>query len=365
MIISGSLYELSMEEKNKSKKIKQILKRLIIFFLILNFAIFLTVCTSQSIGRPNAPAKAFMSAAMTVNILYIFPIYKVFGWNNFLAKPFYPIRNGLYNIGLNLLPPDDGEREMWWFGVKFKEYDDFGDKSLMIYLKKYNKYTPEQIKIFKAWTDEIYYNIEPFATMKINDKKFQKQRFGLLVAIIKGYIGGRHLLISQIGAQQNDNRRLFLNSPEEIKRLENILNIYLKSREYTQKYEPEGWDHFFNHTLRYYDDDLIQKNITENVIYSKLDKNQLSCKDPYIEIYGKSRANLKDYLYDKNLPLDDLNMLNWVIGWDSDDLRKLVDTCPANPYLQDLKSDIQYSKDIRAGKNPKNEYFDKLRSGNY
>lgn len=350
--------------KKSLKFNNELLKKIIISFIIINFGIFTVVCASQSIGRPNAKAKVFLSAATTINVLYIFPIYKVFGWNNLLAKPFYPIRDGLYNIGLSKLPANDGEREMWWFGVRFKEYDDFVSRNLMIYLKKYNKYTPEQIKTFKEWSDEVYNHIEPFATMEIYDKKFKKQRFGLLTVVIEKYIGGRNLLITQIGVQ-NGNRKLFRKSPEEIKRFENILDIYLKSRDYTQKYEPEGWDHFFNHTLRYYEDDLIQKDITENIIYSKLDQDILSCNDPYIEIYGKARSNLKDYLYDKNLPLDDLNMLNWIIGWDSADLRKLVDTCPANPYIQDLKSDIQYSKDIDAGKNPKNEYFDKLRSGNY
>lgn len=342
----------------------KILKNIIIGFIALNIGIFTVACASQSIGRPNARAKVFMSAATTMNVVYIFPLYKIFGWDNIVAKPFVLVRNGLYNVGLKLLPKNDGEREMWWFAVKYKEYDDFVNPNIYLYIKKYKKYTPEHIKTFYNWTDEVYNHIEPFATMKIADKKLREKRFGLFVDVVWEYINGRYLFVSLLGAQNGD-RKLFRKSPKELQRFEEVLKIYSNSKNYTQKYEPEGWNHFYNETLRYHYDNVIQDDIAIKLLKAKLDKCQLSCNDPYIKIYGEARTNLKKYMYDRRLPVADRDMLNWLIDWNDQDVQDLVNTCPNNPYLQDLKSDIEYFKKIHQGKNPKNEFFDDLKSGNY
>jgi hypothetical protein len=333
--------------QNRMKKFKQkILKNKVIkyisFFLIVNFMIFTVVCTSQSIGRPNAKAKVFLNAAATLNIVYIFPIYKIFGWDNLLAQPFCGIRNKLYSEGLKRIPKDDGERELWWFVIKFTEYDKF----VLPIVNKFvsiNDFTPKpkEFKKYQNMTEEVYSHIVPLATLKIRDKHLISRRYNMLIAVINSYDDGRYMIASKISEMQGHGPKFSLSNSEiDVKRAKFLVDLILKQREYTKKYEPQGWDYFNNNTVNYYQDTLELYSLSWEIVTNYLYKNKLSCDDKYLNLYGETRKDLRNYLYDMKLPKDAKHAIDWAsCGIDLDD-KKICKLCPNNS-LDLLRKDIR------------------------
>jgi hypothetical protein len=130
---------------NKNSCFYKVLKALIVFFVAFNLIVFPAVIVDQSLGKPHAKAKVYMSAALIVDFVYIIFPSKIFGANNLISKPFYFVRNFLFNTGYELLPKSDAEKDLWWARIRFNEW--------------------------------YHLHLEPMAKLPIEDAEFRKIRF--------------------------------------------------------------------------------------------------------------------------------------------------------------------------------------------
>jgi hypothetical protein len=109
-----------------------VLKKFILLSLSVILGFNIVIFTSyalqdNNLSRPYPKAKVLMSWARLMNEMYIFPICKLFGprdvsFQNPLADPFYGVRHDLYQAALREIPPEDGERDLWWTAIYFSEY---------------------------------------------------------------------------------------------------------------------------------------------------------------------------------------------------------------------------------------------------
>lgn len=353
------------------------IKKFTKFFLIFNLTVFFLVGFSNSLFRPHPIAKFFLSNAVTVNSLYIFPLNKVFGWDNILAKPFYPVREVLYQTGLFFLPLDDGERELWWFAVKFKEFEWY--TSSFMY-KEHAYYQIRKIKKILNFYNEIYSHIESLTTLKIKDKHLRDKRYNIAVGVLYGYGSSypffNHRIIKKIAEGEESFIKkedkiffesVYLDSKELIFRSEYILKEFAKLREYTEKNEPEGLIHF-SKTKRYYEDTLLITDITDNILQEKDNLNTIKCDDPIIRLFAISRYKSKMYMYDTNLPVPDRNIrIRYSTLIIHPHWRKLLLMCPSckYQYLQDVEIDCvdtggSFLRSVFSGQRIKNNYYEKL-----
>lgn len=339
-------------------------------FLVFNLAVFFVVGISQSLFRVHPAAKFFMSNAVAVNTLYIFPLSHVFGWDNIFVQPFYPLREGLYRIGLALLPKDDGEREMWWFAVRYTEFEKFASRD--IYKKETYK-NDRKVEKLLAYTDELYDHIEPFATLKIKDEKLRSRRYGLLVDVFYEYLLKRRYFVSnkepreevEVGGCTTFNIK-FLSNTKEINKFRHLLNIFAEFYEYTEHKEPEGLEHFRNKTIRYYYDTLFIHLVTEEIWVSDLVTGNLNCNDPILSLYALARYKAKLYMFDTKLPVPDRNRINiFALGTGPEHI-ELLKKCSVIEYLylQDIEDDVErrnnYFKALPRGNVITNDYYEKL-----
>lgn len=91
-------------------------------FLIFNLILFTPIILLSVWKKPYPIARGFLTSSMLVNSVYIMPSTFILGWENPTTWMFYPIRDGLYNAGINLLPKNEGEKEIWWRDIRWVEY---------------------------------------------------------------------------------------------------------------------------------------------------------------------------------------------------------------------------------------------------
>lgn len=343
----------NVDKSEKARRNKILLEKIIIGFIIINLMVFISVFADKCNSSVNRPAKLFLSSAATINIMYIFPIYKVFGWDNPIAKPFCVIRNYLYNEGMKRIPEDDGERELWWFVIRFTEYDRFILPKISKFFSIHD-FTPseKEFKKYEARTEELYNHIYPLGTLKIRDKHLISKRYNMFIATIDAYKSGEFFISYK--KDQMSGKKTSPYNDFEIQKDKKLLYLILKQREYTKKYEPEGWDYYYNKTVNYYTDELHLFGLSHAIVINKLNKNELKCKDEYLNIYGESRKKLRNYIFDKKLPAAARNEINWASVGTSVEDKKIYNMCSTNTHLDLLKKDIDFN-------NPNSKMWEKVR----
>lgn len=288
----------------KGQKLLATLKKTVLFFLVLTFAVYILVLGRFLPNRPYPAAKVLMSAAFTVNVLYVMPLNKL-GYKNPLTWPFYAVRNVFYNAGMHFIPKDDGEREMWWAGIRYREYDEIIRPAIRKYYpdwKKDKEYSKRKARLFEKWTNEVYSHIEPMATLKIKDEVFKGERYGLLIDVIYEYNKGRGHYIAVMDGFNTGKPGVYSIRTKEMERYKHILDTFQKSQEYVKEHEPKGWDHFYNETKRYHYDDIIRYQIARDFLEYEYYNNRLTCSSPYIELYCETKAAIGQRVNDANLP---------------------------------------------------------------
>lgn len=166
--------------KSISEKLFKGFAYFIVIFSIINLFIFTPIIVGQ-LKSPRYPvARAYLKSAYMVNLLYIFPLSKIFGYGNPLTWGFYPVKDILYKIGISKLPKDEGEREIWWFNVRFVEFkvvvQPTLSKSFTYNDKKYKPLPKWQVKSFEKWNNELYSHILSWQSAKISDPKLKKRK---------------------------------------------------------------------------------------------------------------------------------------------------------------------------------------------
>lgn len=329
------------------KKYREQIKAVFSFFIIITLVVYFSLLARFVPGRPYPVAKIIMSGAMTVNIMYVMPLNKL-GYRNIFTQPFYFVRDNLYKAGMRFIPKDDGEREMWWAGIRYPEYDRIVNPMIYKTLRGNGWEFYQNAELYDKWTKEVHEHIEPMATLKIKDDKFRKQRFGLFVDVVYEFLG-RHTYVLAVERKKTGLDYPYKELETHIAQMKKVLDIFLKSIEYTKEYEPEGWHHFKNETRRYFYDDkiisLYSSKILFNLTYEGNNKN-FSCSSPYIKLHGDARKNLKNY-YENDIRLTS-NMRTSVemgINWNGGMAGNIMKLCPDNIYLEDI---VKYREDEKA-----------------
>jgi len=207
-------------------KLKKIAWLILLAFLLINIGGMSIVVMRQAVGKPNSVAKAFMAGATYFNVLYVIPISKFIGFQNFIVSPFRWIRDSLYDIGSAILPHNDAERNIWWYRAIFGEFG-------YVVVPAFQKYANGDIALsgserdafletVSAWTDKIYTNIEALAIFPLQDKSMQDMRFYTFVVMSHGYVSQRALVFSR--RKGKGKLEMYFRDDIEMKRIRNILN---------------------------------------------------------------------------------------------------------------------------------------------
>lgn len=279
------------------------------FFLLFNLNVFLIVGFANSLFRPYSIAKFFLSNAVAVNTLYIFPLSKLFGWNNIFAKPFYPVRELLYQTGLFFLPKYEGERESWWFAVRFKEYDDFVLPALYkLHTIRATYWDFKNLNKIEKYNDEVYEHILKLATLKIRDKHLRSRRYNQLVITLWKYrVGVGNAWIIKL--HKYDRNSFF--EDKRMKKFETLLNLFISQTDYIKKEEPEAYKYFKKATNHFYLDSVVLFQYSHKIVIRDLIKNKVIDNNKPGEIYNLSKFD-KTYCNNKyfNIMTDSISRIN-------------------------------------------------------
>lgn len=266
--------------------------RLALFlFLLFNVVVYGKVAAKQAIGRPNTLSKLCMSGAVTLNVIYIFPVSEAFGYDTIIIKPFYLVRDLFYKAGLASLPETDAEREMLWYIVRYTEFEQLIIPQIDRYIEGKATNNPEELV---RWTDEIYEHLQALPRNSFRDPWFTARRFNIFCDVVWSYIAFRPALVSEL-AGENKNIHPFLKDPKEIARLEEILRVFSTFREQIKTREPEGLKYFNSLPERWYGDLNVIYTTTLYILIHRDITGTLSCDDHIFKLYLETRNSL---LYD-------------------------------------------------------------------
>lgn len=331
------------EDVNKSffERILPKLKTILYVYLALTLLVFF-VCLAKFLpNRPYPKAKILMSAALTINRMYVMPLNKLLGYRNIASLPFYFLQDALYNQGLKYIPKDDGEREMWWFAIRYVEYEEIIEPAIVKKCRNYSNkpYPKEDAMLYDDWTMEVYNHIKPFATLKIKDSTFRKQRYNLLVNVVYKFQSGKALFTCTYIKHITGSIKMCMESPEEFNLYKDALKTFLQAKKYIKEFEPEGWNHFYNETQNYYYDSKVEHLMSTSILQHEAYTDVLSCSSPYFKIYDESRERLKMGLYDNRISLNERKGMNYATNYGGGHTDLIVAKCGNNKYLQHLIQD--------------------------
>lgn len=302
---------MSTKQKNQVKKqtfkikLLNFIKTFLVFFITVNLLVYLNIFSRSASSGVHVKAKAFMSVAASIERLYIIPLYLTFDeWKTPMAKPFIFIRDEYLKLGNKYLPTDDGESEMWWFSIKYAEFDEVVDPKIDKYrwriYKKINKdeyypskknkninvITEEDKQEFNAYNialDELFNKLEPIATKSIKDPLQAEQRLVKFIAVARSYNGNKGRLLGAHNLKKDQKDYMLINK-KEIERISYIFSLYQDLLKNSDKQLNEI-SKLYNRNL---EKTLFEKKFSQYLILSKINNNTLNCNDKLVNYYGRA-----------------------------------------------------------------------------
>lgn len=325
-----------------------ILVLLFVIFIAVNAFIFKAVIDHYSKGSNYPEARAYMASALEINVLYIYPISKRFWWDCALTKPFYLIRDKLFDIGYSKFPKDEIEKEYWWRAIKYNEYRELVEDKEGVWGRNPSpgKYLNSKANKFIAWDKELYSHIEPFAEAKITDKTDKtvaEQKLVDFVEVVHIYIIENHTLNDklendrQVKAGIRKNVGLYI-SDTQVREFDKLYKKYLALLEYSKKYEKESYDYYFSKPDFWLNGEMFVYNDSLDILQSKFYSNKLQCNDPYLKINVDAHKKIREYYFAHK------DELTPALRFDAGSIALTINPliaykCRQNPAMQDY---IQY-----------------------
>lgn len=304
---------------------KGIAKYLVFLFLLLNLCAFAGAITPV-IGQPYSKEKIMMRTAVAINVIYIYPLSKVFGNRNILTLPFYFVRDKLYYTAYNMYPKDETEKEIHWHAVRYWEYE----KLYSPMYEKYFKSQPEKLiknnDLFN-WTNEIYYHLNLLSQGTIKDPTFKEYRFGYFNQVLHEYLPVRFLLFK---AKNNYNQYVYLSNDSEIQQLKNLVADSIKLESFCRQNEPEGIIYWNKDSFWYTNLNLLDATIS--ILQNSIKKNEFNCNSPYLNIYLENRRILTFDLNYSKVPNEKKKLIRNYLNYNlNEDILKEYNTqCSMN-----------------------------------
>lgn len=301
------------KEKNKKKiliistkernQLLKIVGGILLIFFLYNFLIFSYIALKASKEPIYPEARMYLRSAEKINNLYIFPLSRSFGWESPITIPFYAIRDYLYNKGLSKLPVNEGEKEIWWYKIRYIEFRELVEKNLEEYcLNKYpQQYLYDKKDDFIKWNNELYSHIEPMAKAKIKDKEFRKQKLAVFVDLAVLSQGEDYCLSTALELQRQgkfmwpSSRAGVRPNIKEVLKFDKVYNLYISLLDYSKKYEKDSYDYFLmNRKLWGLE---LSHNIAQSILLVKFYDYTLDCNDKYLKIFVDAQKEIRDYYY--------------------------------------------------------------------
>lgn len=280
---------------------------IILIFALFNALIFGKIVVRESKNTINKEARMYLASAYAINNIYIFPLSKTFGFLSPATKPFYMVRNFLYNKGMNKLAPADGEREWWWFRIREQEFVNLYMKAMFDWNEK-NVLPKDKADELIKMENEVYSHLLNIPNAKPYDKSLAKEKYFMFVET--GYRYSTYF--SYLPSEYYDVYKIDYTN-RQIKHFENIYDVYLKYKDYALKNEKESIE-FFNQNKKFAmrDSGLIIELLSN--ILSRLNKqDKLQCECIYYKPLAKSQLFILDYIKANNSRLSstDFNELSY------------------------------------------------------
>lgn len=289
--VIGILCYIAKETKFSLKRYlnfkKEIFKKIFIIFCLCNIVIFSTVSIPRSVCKPYFMGKFFMYNALTINVLYLYPLDNIFTWNSIIVKPFRYIRDLFYNTGLLFYAKNEGEREYWYQTIKGDEYYNYVITSIckkdlyhnnIPFNKKYGnktKITDRELLSLQKITKEIDSHIYKLMFQPIIDNNIREKRYTAAMALMQSNLW-LHWFLFNINQPVESNTDM---TEWYKKQIQLIKQFYL----YSQKVEPESIKYLQKSNNEFIELSNIT-NILDSYLVSKYKNTEIDCEDPYIKL---------------------------------------------------------------------------------
>lgn len=334
---------------NKKKLIIRVLVIILIIFLLNTFLTFRAAINYETQNTEYKEARAYMASALVVNLRYIYPLTKAFGFDRLIIKPFYLIRDKLFDIGYSKFPKDEGEKEFWWYTIKFKEFEDCASASLVNWAlsEEPSPYLNSKQDKFIELVDDLYNHLGTLASAKITlktDKLLATQKIVDFVIAARRYEDSntilKHKLARDLQAKLSSQDKFGILPPSDIVRYEHVYDTYIALLNSSKINEKESYDYFYSAPINWVGGDIMAYNIVEDILESELYSNQLDCNDKYIKVFTDLHKKIRTFYFHNK---KNRNLKSALIT-DAANVAKNVDwllayKCQNNPYMKEY---IQY-----------------------
>ncbi len=330
-----------------TKKIFILLFILALIFIVINTIIF-TSAYQEALKKEYYPdAKAYLACADLINEMYIFPLSNKFRWDHPITKPFYKLRNKLYNIGLSKLPPGEGEREVWWYEIRYKEFREVVESCLVEYglKKKPRKFLFEKVNDFIAWNNELYEHIELIAKANISDKTYKEQKLFMFITLARLAEAMERVLEGKLEEERQIKKGIFKGNhiyqgEKFVKKFDKAFLVYKDLIKSSKESEKDSYRYIFDNPKRKIWDSILRHDYALSILQSKYFVSKtFSCNDKYLKIFADAQKEIRTYYYAnrENLSFG----MGQRLGMSTLSLKPFIAyECRYNPELQDY---VNYS----------------------
>lgn len=326
-----------------------VLAVVVLLYAISTFLTFKTAIDYATKDKYYKDARAYMASAIVVNKNYIYPLTNLFGWDRLITKPFYFLRDKFFEIGYSKFPKDEGEKEFWWYTVKFQEYDDCASHALIKWTTHRNppKYLDSKKDKFIKDIDDLYKHIDLLANAKITDKTdklLAKQKLVEFAILARRYQDSNTILKYKFYREAQAKLGLkgikYIIPLEDTKKYEHVYDTYINLLKYSKAHEKESYDYFFSDPVHWLFGDIMAYKVIDNALMSKLYNNKLECNDKFIKIFTDYHREIREFAFkNENNPKISHRLLSdaRTVAINADPI--LAYKCQNNSYMKDY---IQY-----------------------
>lgn len=284
---------------------------LIGLFLVVNLLILSVFGFGNSnLSRPHPKAKVLLSMAEGVNVIYVLPMTKRFvdSLGLLFVQPFRGVRDAFYRAGIQTIPADDAEREIWWAKLYYPEIKLLYNESFsrFIYSRGY-----EGAGRHWRWLDEVYGHLIHLSQLNhMADRTITFPRLSYYSGAGLLYLRNQADLYSRIFTRYFSTpptlgfMRPYLEDPAEVSKVADLLDGYLtlKKRvhqEERQTFTPDGQESAFEFLAS---GTLLGAKIIQ--------KDRDLCQNPYIPLFTDNILKLQNYQSLRKMELSELVAFN-------------------------------------------------------
>lgn len=334
--------------KRKSKIILIISVIILIYIAGGIFVKFSRGVDYATIGSEYKEARTYMGLAWVINndIEYR---NMLFGVDNIINKPFYVIRNALFNIGYSKYPKEEeGEKEFWWYKIKFSDYE---NKTLACGTASNSSVCNDLVKI----NNELYKHIDTFALAKSTPKtnnEFINQKLIYFINLADAYHRSTNTINirKEIAKQRKsgDVKTIIYLPSEEREKYEHVYNVFINLLNFSKAHEKERYKEYSSIPDYWLRGEKLKFYLVQDILESKLYNNELNCDDKYIKIFTDEHREIRN-LYDQNGEPKSNPSLPKYVGTIAMNVNLLLAyKCKNSPYMKDY---IQYCLFVLADRN--------------